>query len=42
YIKANHQIKITVLMQLKGFGTPHLQPLEEMMGLEINWTDLGC
>lgn len=41
YLQNGHQTKITLLMQLKGFGTPHLQPLEEMMGLEINWTDLG-
>ncbi len=41
YLKSEHQAHTTVLMQSKGFGTPHLPPLEEMMGLDINWTDLG-
>ena len=38
YIEKGHQVKITLLMQLKGFGRPHPEPIEEFMGYPIGWT----
>ena len=40
YVKSHHQFKITVLMQLCGFGQPHPEPIESVMGWPIGWTDL--